>query len=51
VAVHRRIIADYLISEGEAVFHIFRKHDIAPARLTAAAKQGPERTLIYPASL
>ena len=48
---HRRIIADYLISEGEAVFHILGEHDIAPASLTAAAKQGPGRTLIYPAGL
>ena len=48
---HRRIIADYLISEGEAVFHILGEHDIAPASLTAAAKQGPDRTLIYPAGL
>ena len=48
---HRRIIADYLISEGEAVFHILGEHDIAPASLTATAKQGPDRTLIYPAGL
>ena len=48
---HRRIIADYLISEGEAVFHILGEHDIAPASLTAAAKPGPDRTLIYPAGL
>ena len=48
---HRRIIADYLISEGEAVFHILGEHDIAPASLTGAAKQGSDRTLIYPAGL
>ena len=45
---HRRIIADYLISEGETVLHILGPGKIEPAKLTPAARKTPEGTLIYP---
>lgn len=45
---HRRIIADYLLAEGEAVFHILRAGHIEPAHMTAAAKRRPDGVLIYP---
>jgi uncharacterized protein (DUF488 family) len=48
---HRRIIADYLISDGETVFHILGTNNVARARLTAAAKRGPDGTLSYPAKV
>jgi uncharacterized protein (DUF488 family) len=46
---HRRIIADYLIAAGETVFHILGKGRIEPARMTAAAQPGPNKSLTYPA--
>ena len=45
---HRRIIADYLIAAGEAVFHILGPGHIDPARLTPAARAGPHGMLTYP---
>jgi len=45
---HRRIIADYLISEGETVLHILGPGKIEPAKLTPAARKTPEGALIYP---
>src|SRR5262245_41714483 len=45
---HRRIVADYLISAGETVFHILGAGDVARAHLTPAATPGPEGTLVYP---
>ncbi len=45
---HRRIIADYLITAGETVFHILGMNRIERARVTDAARPGPGRTLIYP---
>jgi uncharacterized protein (DUF488 family) len=47
---HRRIIADYLIAAGETVFHILGKDHIEPARMTDAAKPGPDASLIYAAA-
>ncbi len=47
---HRRIIADYLITAGECVFHILGAKRIERAHLTDAAKPGPEGSLIYPAA-
>jgi uncharacterized protein (DUF488 family) len=47
---HRRIIADYLLAAGEAVFHILRAGHIEPAQMTAAAKRRPDGALIYPAN-
>jgi uncharacterized protein (DUF488 family) len=45
---HRRIIADYLISAGETVFHILGPGKIEPAKLTPAARETPEGSLVYP---
>jgi uncharacterized protein (DUF488 family) len=45
---HRRIIADYLISAGDRVFHILAAGKIEPAKLTPAARKTPDGTLIYP---
>jgi uncharacterized protein (DUF488 family) len=47
---HRRIIADYLIAAGETVLHILGPGHVEPARLTEAAKPGPDGVLTYPAS-
>lgn len=46
---HRRIISDYLIHAGETVLHILSLQQIVPATMTAAARSGPEGTLVYPA--
>jgi len=46
---HRRIIADYLMSAGEAVFHILGPHHIEDARMTGAARPTSAGTLTYPA--
>jgi uncharacterized protein (DUF488 family) len=46
---HRRIIADYLIAAGEAVFHILGPGHIERADRTSAAQAGPHGSLIYPA--
>lgn len=47
---HRRIITDYLISEGERVFHIMGAGKVVPATLNAAAIRQPDGTLVYPAA-
>ena len=47
---HRRIIADYLLHEGETVFHILGKDRLEPARMTEAARPGPNGALVYPAN-
>ncbi len=44
---HRRIIADYLIAEGETVFHILGADRIEPARMTQAARRRADGTLVY----
>jgi uncharacterized protein (DUF488 family) len=44
---HRRIIADYLMTAGEKVFHILGKNRIDEAQLTSAATSRPDATLIY----
>jgi uncharacterized protein (DUF488 family) len=46
---HRRIIADYLMSAGEAVFHILASHHIERAKMTDAAKVNSAGTVTYPA--
>ena len=48
---HRRIIADYLIAAGEAVFHILGPGHIVPAIITAAARAGADGALSYPAEV
>jgi uncharacterized protein (DUF488 family) len=44
---HRRIIADYLLTAGEAVFHIMGPGKVEVARMTPAARQIPNGTLLY----
>jgi uncharacterized protein (DUF488 family) len=46
---HRRIIADYLLADGETVFHILGPAKIEPARLTEAARP-ISGNLTYPAA-
>ncbi|MGI8840445.1 MAG: DUF488 domain-containing protein, partial [Caulobacteraceae bacterium] len=45
---HRRIVADYLMAAGRAVFHILGPGKIAPATMTAAARPAGGGWLIYP---
>ena len=45
---HRRIVADYLLAAGEAVFHILGPGNIPEASMTSAARPVPEGGLIYP---
>lgn len=45
---HRRIIADYLICEGQAVFHVMGRGKVEPARINPAAVRQADGTLIYP---
>jgi uncharacterized protein (DUF488 family) len=47
---HRRIIADYLLAAGEAVFHILGPGKIEEARMTPAARPAPGRGLVYPSA-
>jgi uncharacterized protein (DUF488 family) len=44
----RRIIADYLLAAGEEVFHILGPGHLEQARLTPAARVGPDGRLTYP---
>ena len=44
---HRRIIADYLLSDGEQVFHIMGAGKVEPAILSRAAARQHDGTLIY----
>lgn len=46
---HRRIITDYLIARGEAVFHIMGHGRLEPARLTPGAVVRNDGTVVYPA--
>src|SRR6266496_2066628 len=43
-------IADYLLHEGGTVFHILGKDRLEPARMTEAARPGPNGGLLYPAN-
>ncbi len=45
---HRRIVADYLVTRGEAVFHIMGPGRLEPARLTTGAVIQSDRTIVYP---
>ena len=47
---HRRIVADYLISCGETVFHLMDHDKVEPAKLTEGAKARDDGTLVYPPS-
>jgi uncharacterized protein (DUF488 family) len=44
---HRRIIADYMLAAGEAVFHILG-HRVEPARLTPGARVAAGGVVTYP---
>jgi uncharacterized protein (DUF488 family) len=46
---HRRIITDYLLAAGEAVFHVLGPGHIAPAVMTEAAQLRADGSLVYPA--
>lgn len=45
---HRRIVSDYLLGRGEAVFHIMERSRIDPARLTDGAVTQADGTVVYP---
>jgi len=47
---HRRIITDYLISDGKEVYHIMGPDKLDRATLNPAAVPQPDGTLIYPAA-
>jgi uncharacterized protein (DUF488 family) len=44
---HRRIITDYLISDGERVCHIMGAGKVEPATLNPAAVRQHDGTLVY----
>jgi|SRR5262249_48682028 len=46
---HRRIIADYLIADGETVFHVLGPGHVEQARMTEVARRGADGALTYPA--
>jgi hypothetical protein len=46
---HRRIIADYLLTAEEQVFHILGPNSVVPASLTKVAVPQPDGALTYPA--
>lgn len=46
---HRRIISDYLLGHGEAVFHLMGEDRIEPARLTEGAVVREDGSIVYPA--
>lgn len=45
---HRRIIADYLITAGETVFHILGPNHVVPASITPGAVLTASGTFSYP---
>lgn len=47
---HRRIVTDYLLSEGVDVRHIMDHGKIDPASLTPGAEPQPDGTILYPAA-
>lgn len=47
---HRRIVADYLIAQGETVIHIIGDGRFEPAKLTPGALVRPDGTIVYPLS-
>ena len=48
---HRRIISDYLLAAGEAVFHILGPDHVARAFMTPAAKLSADGVLTYSAEV
>jgi len=47
---HRRIVADYLISRGETVYHLMGHDKVEPATLTHGVTRRDDGTLVYPPS-
>ena len=47
---HRRIIADYLLHSGDAVFHIVGAKRVEPAQMTPSAKPNADNSLTYRSS-
>jgi uncharacterized protein (DUF488 family) len=47
---HRRIIADYLLAAGDAVFHILGPGHVEPARMNEAARPRRPGCLNYPSA-
>jgi uncharacterized protein (DUF488 family) len=47
---HRRIIADYLLTQGVLVMHIMGRDKIEAAKLTPGVQPLPDGTLVYPAA-
>lgn len=47
---HRRIIADYLLAGGDAVFHILGPGHVEPAGMNESARPHPSGYLTYPAT-
>jgi uncharacterized protein (DUF488 family) len=46
---HRRIISDYLLAAGGAVFHVLGPGHVEAASMNAAARPRPGGALVYPA--
>ena len=44
---HRRLVADYLLTEGVPIAHIMGPGKIEPARLTPGAQPQPDGTILY----
>ncbi|MBP0438045.1 DUF488 family protein [Tianweitania sediminis] len=47
---HRRLVADYLLARGEAVFHLMGGARVEPATLTLGARPHPDGTIGYPSA-
>lgn len=47
---HRRIVADYLIANGETVFHIMGEGRLQAAQLTAGGVIRADGTIVYPST-
>lgn len=47
---HRRVVADYLLAHGEAVFHIMGPRRVTAARITPNAQIRADGSIVYPAT-
>lgn len=45
---HRRIVADYLLAQGETVFHLMSENHLEVAQLTSGAVIRPDKSVVYP---
>jgi len=48
---HRRIVTDYLLAADRDVWHILGRDQVEPAKVTPAARPGPDGALVYPFTL